>query len=236
MTACLAKVPIPDRGKPVFTRADKGFYDHAIIDWLDDQRVHFVVVAKLTAPIKRRLAGRLRYTQHRHGVSTAEFRYQPHRWAKPYRFVVIRRERPEDAHEQLTLWQFKHYYYQVLVTNLPWSPLRAWRFYNQRARVEQLIRELKGEYALGSIPTGHYAANEAHLHLLLLAYNCVRWFQHLCLPTRFAATRLQRLREDVLNMPAYLTRSGRHPHLWIPHEGLAADWAHTLSTIDRLTV
>lgn len=92
------------------------------------------------------------------------------------------------------------YYYQVLVTNLSWRPLRVWRFYNQRARIEQLIRELKGEYALGSIPTRQYAANEAHLHLLFLAYNCVRWFQHLCLPEHFATTRLQRLREDVLNM------------------------------------
>ena len=111
-----------------------------------------------------------------------------------------------------------------------------WRCYNQRARIEQLIRELKNEYALGSIPTGQYAANEAHLHLLLLAYNCVRWFQLICLPELFATTRLQRLREDVLNMPAYLTRSGRHPHLWIPDAGLAAHWAYALAKIDRLKV
>ncbi len=236
LTACLGKIPTADHGKPIFARADKGFYDHAIVEWLADQRVHFVVVARLTAPIKRTLAGRLRYTQHRGGVSTAEFRYQPHGWAAPRRFVVIRREQPEDEHEQLTLWHFQRYYYQVLVTNLPWRPLRVWRFYNQRARVEQLIRELKGEYALGSIPTGQYAANEAHLHLLLFAYNCVRWFQLVCLPERFATTRLQRLREDVLNMPAYLTRTARHLHLWIPDEDLATVWAYALTKIDRLKV
>jgi hypothetical protein len=234
LTACLAKIPTAEHHKPIFARADKGFYDHAIVEWLDDQRVRFVVVAKLTAPIKRKLTGRLRYTRHRGGISTAEFRYQPHGWAKLFRFVVIRRDQPDEDDPQLTLWKFKRYYYQVLVTNLIQRPLTVWRFYNQRARIEQLIRELKGEYALGSIPTQHYAANEAHVHLLLLAYNCVRWFQHLCLPPRFATTRLQRLREDVLNMPAYLTHSGRHPHLWIPHEDLAADWAHTLRKIDRL--
>jgi len=199
--ACLAKIPAADHDKPIFARADKGFYDHAIVEWLADQHLHFVVVAKLTTPIKRTLAGRLRYTSHRRGVSTAEFRYQPHGWAAPRRFVVIRREKPENEDEQLTMWHFQRYYYQLLVTNLPWRPLRVWRFYNQRARIEQLIRELKGEYALGSIPTEQYAANEVRVHLLLLAYNCVRWFQLVCLPGRFAATRLQQLREDVLNMP-----------------------------------
>jgi len=33
-----------------------------------------------------------------------------------------------------------------------------------------------------------------------------------------------------------LTRSARHPHLWIPDERLGADWAYALATINGLKV
>jgi hypothetical protein len=45
--------------------------------------------------------------------------------------------------------------YQVLVTNLPLQPLNLWRFYNDRAGIELIIKQRKGDYALGSIPTRH---------------------------------------------------------------------------------
>src|SRR5262249_25811568 len=62
------------------------------------------------------------------------------------------------------------------------QPLNLWRFYNDRAGIELLIKQLKGDYALGSIPTRHFFANETYFHLLLLAYNLVNWFKRLCLP------------------------------------------------------
>src|SRR6266542_7128755 len=50
---------------------------------------------------------------------------------------------------------------QVLVTNLDLRPLNLWRFYNGRAGIERIIRELKGDYPLGKIPTRHFFANDA---------------------------------------------------------------------------
>ncbi len=81
----------------------------------------------------------------------AESRYQPVRWPHPSRFVVVRRPQPDEPTEQLTLFKLGKYHYQVLVTNLPLQPLNLWRFYNDRAGVELLIKQLKGDYALGSI-------------------------------------------------------------------------------------
>src|SRR6266487_3948208 len=46
LTACLAKIPSGVRS--VIIRADKGFYDHALVAWLEEQRVGFVIVARLT--------------------------------------------------------------------------------------------------------------------------------------------------------------------------------------------
>lgn len=42
------------------------------------------------------------------------------------------------------------------VINLQLQPLNLWRFYNDRAGVELVIRQLKGDYALGRIPGHHF--------------------------------------------------------------------------------
>ena len=133
-------------------RADKGFFDHKLNDWVEQQGAGYVIVARLTPAMQRRLSG-LRYRPFGWGVETATFRYQPHGWTHPPRFVVIQRPQPEDPSDQLRLFQLGRYHYQVLVTNLPLQPLNLWRFYNDRAAVELIIKQLKGDYALGHIPS-----------------------------------------------------------------------------------
>ena len=194
LEACFAK--IPQGARSIIVRADKGFYDHALVEWLEARKAQFVIVARLTGPIKRRLA-HLRYTEPRPGVEVAEFRYQPTRWSHSHRFVVIRRPQPEELSEQLTLFKLGRFHYQVLVTSLTLTPLNLWRFYNDRAGIELVIRQLKGDYALGHIPGRHFFTNETYFHLLLLAYNLVNWFKRLCLPPEFQLATLQTLRQQI---------------------------------------
>lgn len=229
---CFAKRTDPRQG--VIVRADKGFYDGALIDWLEASRAGFVIVARLTAPIKRRL-GSLRYASARGGVEASEFKYQPHGWSHPFRFVVIRRPQAEEPTAQLTLFKLGRYHYQVFVTNLALQPLNLWRFYNDRAGIELIIRRLKGDYALGAIPTRHFFANEAYFHLLLLAYNLINWFKRLCLPPEFQSATLQTLRERILLMPAQLVRTDNRPHLRLPASGpREVAWRDALRKIQRL--
>lgn len=232
LAACFAKIPAGVRS--VIVRADNGFYDHTLVEWLETQQASFVIVARLTAPIKRKLA-HLRYVSPSRGIEVAEFRYQPMRWPHPYRFVVVRRPQPDELTEQLTLFKLGKYHYQVLVTNLPLQPLNLWRFYNDRAGVELLIKQLKGDYAMGSIPTRHVMANETYFHLLLLAYNLVNWFKQLCLPPEFQQATLQTLRHKILLLPAQLRRVGNRPSLALPASGPSeAAWLHALQQIKRL--
>jgi hypothetical protein len=234
LKACFAKVP--EAVRAIIVRGDKGFYDHSLVEWLEARKAHFVIVAKLTGPIKRRLA-HLRYTEPRPGVEVAEFRYQPIRWRHSHRFVVIRRPQPEELSEQLTLFKLGRYHYQVLVTNLTLRPLNLWRFYNDRAGIELVIRQLKGDYALGHIPGHHFIANETYFHLLLLAYNLVNWFKRLCLPPEFQNATLQTLRQQILLMPAQLVRAQNRPRLNLPASGRRQiAWLHALRTIERLRV
>ncbi len=140
--------PIPQ----VSVRADGAFYDHKIIEFIEGNQAFYTIVAQLTPRLKNRLAG-LRYRRVSAGVWAAEFRYCPQGWSGTRRFVVIRRPVPEEPSAQLHLFQMGGYSYQVLVTNLSLTPLHLWRFYNQRARAELIIRELKDAYALEKIPT-----------------------------------------------------------------------------------
>ncbi len=232
LTACFAKIPTGVRS--VVVRADKGFYDHALIDWLEAQRAGFVIVARLTAPLKRKLA-HLRYVSPSRGVEVGEFLYQPFRWPHPARFVVIRRPQPEEPTAQLTLFTLGKYHYQVLVTNLALQPLHLWRFYTDRAGIERIVRELKGDYPLGKIPARHFFANEAYFHLLLLAYNGVNWFKRLCLPKEFQHATLETLRNRILLMPAHLLRVGNRPQLALPASGpREAAWEYALRKIEQL--
>ena len=222
--------PIPQ----VRVRADGAFFDHKIIEFIEQKRAFYAIVARLTRPLKNRLPG-LRYHRVSSGVWAAEFRYCPQGWPGSRRFIVIRRPVPEEPSAQLHLFQMGGYSYQVFVTNLSLTPLNLWRFYNQRARAELIIRELKDAYALGKIPTKDFPANEAFFQIVLLAYNLLNWFKRLCAPRHLQRANLQRLRQRLFVVPSQLVRPGGVPTLRIaPSYPYVADFLETLRRIRRL--
>jgi len=90
----------------------------------------------------------------------------------------------------------------------------------QRPRwVELVIRQLKGDYALGRIPGHHFFANETYFHMLLLGYNLVNWFKRLCLPPQFYNATLETLRHQILLMPAQLVHTANRARLNLPASG-----------------
>jgi hypothetical protein len=227
---------LPPSVKIVIIRADKGFYDHETVEYLEPKKALFAIVAKLTGPVKRRIST-LSYQIHASGLETAEFMYQPTKWKKEYRFVVIRRLIPEDPTEQLTLFSMGKYSYQVIVTNMKLTPLNTWRFYNGRAAVELIIKELKGDYPLGKIPTKYFAANEAYFHTLLFSYNLVNWFKRLCLPMEFQAMTLKTLRARLLLIPGELIRTGNRPTLKLPANFVYKNaFEYAIKKIDELEI
>jgi hypothetical protein len=60
LKVCFAKIPAGAR--PVIVRADKGFYDHGLVEWLEACQAAFVIVARLT--------GHLRYTSQSRGLES----------------------------------------------------------------------------------------------------------------------------------------------------------------------
>jgi hypothetical protein len=225
---------LPESVREVRVRADGAFFDHKIIEFIEEKRGFYVSVARLTRPLKNRLAG-LRYRCVSAGVWTAEFDYCPQGWLGPRRFVVIRRPVPEEPSAQLHLFQMGGYSYQVLVTNLTLTPLHLWRFYNQRAGAELIIRELKDAYALGKIPTKDFPANEAFFQIVLLADNLLNWFKRLCAPAHLQRATLPRLRQRLFVVPAQRVRPDGIPTLRLaPSYAFATDFLATLRRIRTL--
>ena len=225
---------LPASIREVRVRADAAFFDHEIVEFIEGKRAFYAIVARLTRPLKSRLSG-LRYHRISSGVWAAELRYCPHGWPGPRRFVVIRRPLPEEPSAQLTLFQVGGYTYQAVVTNLALQPLNLWRFYNQRARAELIIRELKYAYALGKIPTNNFQTNEAFFQIVLLAYNLLNWFKRLCVPPHLQRATLQRLRQRLFVVPAQLVRPGGIPTLRLaPSYPWTSDFLETLRRIRRL--
>jgi hypothetical protein len=240
--ASTATIPLLERAfaklpRPLLTvrvRADGAFYDHKILEFIEGKQAFYTIVAQLTPRLKNRVVG-LRYRRISAGVWGAEFRYCPQGWSGPRRFVVIRRPVPEEPSAQLHLFEMGGYTYQAFVTNLALTPLHLWRFYNQRARAELIIRELKDAYALGKIPTKDFPANEAFFQIVLLAYNLLNWFKRLCAPTHLQRANLQRLRHRLFVVPSQLVRPGGVPTLRIaPSYAYEADFLETLRRIRRL--
>jgi len=225
---------LPDSIREVRIRADAAFFDHKIIEFIEGKRAFYAIVSRLTRPLKSRLSG-LRYRRVSPGIWAGEFQYCPQGWPGPRRFVVIRRPVPEEPSAQLTLFQMGGYSYEALVTNLTLQPLNLWRFYNQRARAELIIRELKYAYALGKIPTNDFQANEAFFQVVLLAYNLLNWFKRLCVPAHLQRATLQRLRQRLFVVPAQLVRPDGVPTLHLaPSYPWASDFLETLKRTRRL--
>jgi hypothetical protein len=216
-----AKLPVYVNRKKVDVRlrADAGFYDGHFVRFLDGEKVGYAIVAKMTNQLKVKADWPRYRTFRKHGPwQVARIDYKPQRWRRPHRFIFVRRPKPEKVEKtlQLSLWEFKDFFYHAFVTNLRLKPDSVYRFYVKRANVELDIRELKESLPLGKIPTKKFTANAAHFELILFAYDLVNWFRRLCLPGRWKTSKLTTLRREVFMLPARLLKVDNRNILKLP--------------------
>lgn len=211
------KLPASIAATRTRVRLDGAFYDRAIAHPLDRERLGYVIVARMTQPLRKTMVA-ARYHEFAHGWEAAEFPYTPFRWNEAHRFVAVRRPsalEPEDIQQRLLT--FKQYtYHRVLVTNLDLTPAAVWRFYCARGFQELLLREFKGSYAMAKIPTRSFWANAAYMETILWAYDLALVFQGLCLPAEVQHWNLSTLRRELWWLPAKWVRRGNRNLLVLP--------------------
>jgi Transposase DDE domain group 1 len=161
--------------------ANSGFCLPELLDFWEQLRLPYVVVAQLSEPIKNVLRGGLVWTATEvRGTDVAELAYQTLSWSQLRRLILIRHrvaERPEAGGKKLI--DVPGYVFQALVTSRPASepPLAVWRYYNGRADCENIIKELQQGFALTILCLQSFWATEAALCLATLTYNLTALFQ-----------------------------------------------------------
>jgi len=217
LQSILKKLPSSIASSRTRVRLDGAFYNKAIIEPLDQERLGYVVVAKMTRPLRKKMVA-ARYERFARGWETAEFTYTPFHWNAEHRFVAVRRPVALETEAiQQRLFTFRRYtYHRVLVTNLELTAPAVWRFYCDRACQELLLREFKDSYAMAKIPTRSFWANAAYMEILLWAYDLVLAFQSLCLPKQVQHWNISTLRRELWWLPAEWVKRGNRNYLRLP--------------------
>jgi hypothetical protein len=226
---------IPAGTRDLRARADAGFYDTKFIEKLEENRIGFVVGADMTKPLKHKVQG-LRYHRISQYESVADFQYRPHRWPRPYRFVVLRKKITEEQKSQLKLFMVNAYAYHAVVTNLDLTSRGVFQCYGDRSgTMERVIRIAKEDLPFGKAPVHSFEANAMYAELSLPAYNLMRWFQRLCLPEDWQSYTVETLRRRLLLIPGNFTRAHNRPELKLPKNSPYQDtFLYALKRIQKI--
>jgi hypothetical protein len=204
-------------------RADSGFFEEALLAFLEERSLSYLVVARLTTELKRRGASIRNWSEVDEHYAVGGFTARLQGWSQERRFVVVReRVREDKAAVGRKLIDVPGYTFRVWVTNRPDGALELWRDYNQRACVEQRIEELKNDLSAQGFCTQNFWATEAAFLAVLFTFNLLSLYQQQASPQqgyRQPAT----LRAAVFVCGAILGRSGRQVvlHLSASWGGLA---------------
>lgn len=164
-------------------RADSGFFDQALLEFLEERALPYVIVARLTSTLKRRCAGIGDWTIIDEHYAAGEFTAQLFGWSKERRFVVVReRVRETKAAVGRRLLDVPGYTFRLWVTNRQDSALALWRDYNQRAGIEQRIEELKHDLAADGFCLQPFFATESAFLAVLFTFNLLSLYQHQTTP------------------------------------------------------
>jgi Transposase DDE domain group 1 len=203
-------------------RADSGFSEHKFLCDLEQRQMHFIVALRLQQPLQRALASQAGWWTLDEGIELTSFDYQSASWDHPRRVVGIRQHakvRAQAKGKTLSLFADDpvqgQYRYGALVTDLDLPAQEVWRTYRGRADCENRIKELKYDFAAGSLCTADFWATEASLSAVMLAYNLMSLFRQAALKASVHQSHgkevqhtLQTLRMKLFTKAAFITQSG----------------------------
>jgi hypothetical protein len=196
------------RQKIRLLRADSGFFDDQLLSFLEQRRLPYIVVARLTKWVKRAAQRVQQWTILDEHHAAGEFRLRLHGWKVERRFVVLR-EQLREGRDSVgrKLIDVPGYTFRIFVTSSTEAPLQIWRDYNRRADMENRIAELKHDLGADGFCLKQFFATEAAFRSVLLLFNLLGAFQRAVeLPGyRAPAT----IRTQILTCGAILGRAGR---------------------------
>jgi hypothetical protein len=205
---------IPE-GQPIgLVRADSGFFEKRLLEYLESQELPYVIVARLTAVVRKLVVHRIAGTAWRavaRGIEVADLEVSLPNWKSvKRRFVCLRQEiaeRPQASGRRLI--ECPGYSYRVMVTSVPYAAEIVTRMYAGRADSENRIKELKEDLSLDSFCLKSFDATDAAFRMGCVLYNLLAEFRETVLPRSWFEKRLRAVRDFVFLVGADLIHQGR---------------------------
>jgi hypothetical protein len=174
----------------------------------------------------RRLLGRARVLFRTTGQATAVFgetRYAAKSWGRKRR-VIMKAEvvqypgrAPRDNP-------------RFVVSNLTLAPEAVYAVYRQRGDVENRYKELKDSLGLGRTSCPRFLANQVRVLLTATAYILFQTLQQAAQRTACAGAQVATLRERLIKLAVWITRSARRIVLHLPR---ACPWLEPWRQVAR---
>lgn len=232
MKECFCK--LPKRVWKVFVRADSGFFNGDLLDFLEKKASQYLIKVKMKNLTDLLMQQTWRKAKNRPGIETTEFTHQCHGWKKPRKFVAVRRL--IDPGTKGTLFPIPQYEFFCYVTNLCLTPWEIHKCYAKRSTSENWIEWCKHQMASGSILTQQFWANSAIFQTCILAYNLLVWMMWLNYEKGFSQEP-DTIRAWLIHVPARLLHGSRQWILKLSETYLFKEqWRQIQNSIAALTV
>jgi len=195
-------------------RADAGFFEKRLLEYLEGQELPYIMVARLTHVVRKLVIHQIPSRTWRvvaRGVEVADLEVSLPNWKTvKRRFVCLRQEiseRPQASGRRLI--DCPGYTYRVMVTSVPYAAEVVSRMYAGRADSENRIKELKEDLSLDTFCLKSFDATDAAFRMGGVLYNLLADFRETVLPRSWFEKRLRAVRDFVFLVGADLISQGR---------------------------
>lgn len=226
--------------------ADSGFCEEDFLKHLETAGHRYIIAMRLSDYVQAAIRQIGTWTPLDTGIEMAEATVRLSTWKQERRMVFVRQHvptRPQATGKQPTLFkeleEHQDYRYGAMVTNdEELSPAEVWRTYRPRAKIENIIKELKEGYGWHEFNVSSFWGTEAGMLLIgMVGYNLIHHLNRRVLKTdEECVCRLKKIRLKVLAIPALYGTGGRMPtlRLGVRDKRLKAQILYWLQRICRL--
>jgi len=201
----------------IYFRSDSAAYQYRIMRFCDERGILFSIGADMDKAVREDIrwipSSEWRHFSEDEEIAETQHFIGPDKYGDAYRLIVKRKRRKD-----LVLFKEFGYEYRAIITNIyNWDESAVMRWYQRRGDAENIIKQLKGDYALDKIPTGELLANSAFFQMILLAFNLMRLFALTMLPYRWSIYRLKTIRFTLINIGGNVMKHAREIILNLPN-------------------
>lgn len=190
----------------LYLRGDSGFACPELFELLETNGTSYAIRLKvnetlknLTEPLEKELDEITADNKVDYAVVYGEFRYAAASWGQTRR-VIVKIEKPAN---QLV------YMHTFIVTNMDLKPTEIIRFYCNRGKMENFIKESKSGFDMDTMSSS-MLINSNRMQISVLVYNIFNWFRRLVLPPSMRKFQIDTVRLKLLKIAAKMVHSARY--------------------------